>query len=136
MWCQFLYCFFIRLGLLNKDSASSFGISITLWQQIFHGWLTAMHKTLGSLIYWPSKEEIRITKPPRYRHLPDLRAIIDYSEVFVETAKDPSLQTKTWSEYKHHNTVKFLIAVAPYNILNHLIQPFACTVVTMVCWKF
>ena len=32
---------------------------------------------------------------------------------FIETPKDLSWQSSTCSDYKHHNTAKFLIAVAP-----------------------
>ena len=35
------------------------------------------------------------------------------SEVFIETPSDLSLQSSTWSQYKPHNTVKFLIACSP-----------------------
>ncbi len=38
-------------------------------------------------------------------------AIIDGSEVFLETPSDLAMQSSTWSQYKHHNTVKFLVAL-------------------------
>ena len=40
-------------------------------------------------------------------------AIIDGSEMFIETPSDLVMQSSTWSQYKHHNTVKFLIACTP-----------------------
>ena len=39
--------------------------------------------------------------------------VIDGSEVFIETPSDLAMQTSTWSQYKHHNTVKFLVACTP-----------------------
>ena len=39
--------------------------------------------------------------------------IIDCSEIFIETPKNLELQSATWSDYKHHNTLKFLVCVAP-----------------------
>ena len=39
--------------------------------------------------------------------------IIDCTEVFIATPKSLELQSATWSEYKPHNTVKFLVCVAP-----------------------
>ena len=72
-----------------------------------------MHKVLINLVFWPLKDKIISTKPNPYRHLPDLRAIIDCSETFIETPKDPLLQASSWSDYKHHSTGKFLVAVAP-----------------------
>ena len=44
---------------------------------------------------------------------PTTYAIIDASEVFIETPSDLRMQSSTWSQYKHHNTFKFLIACTP-----------------------
>ena len=43
--------------------------------------------------------------------------IIDGTEVFIETPSDLHLQSSTWSQYKHHNTVKFLVACTPYGAI-------------------
>ena len=110
----------LRLGLLNNDLADRFSISASLCSKIVRTWLAAMRKTLGKLIFWPSKDQILATKPARFRNLPDLRAIIDCTELFIETPKDPNLQCATWSQYKHHNTLKFLIAVAPNSAITFL----------------
>lgn len=114
----------LRLGLLKKDLADRFNISATLCSQIFNSWLTAMSKVLGLMVFWPTKEQVSATKPTRYRHLPDLRTIIDCSEIFIETPKDPKLQTSTWSDYKHHNTGKFLIGVAPNSAITFISSVF------------
>jgi hypothetical protein len=77
-----------------------------------------MYKTVAKYTYWANKEEIHASKPLRYRHLPDIRAIlIDCSEIFIETPKDPHLQASTWSDYKHNNTLKFLVVVSPNSAL-------------------
>ena len=79
-----------------------------------------MSTILGKTIIWPTKEQITTSKPARFSKLPDLRAIIDCSEIFIETPKDPNLQNATWSSYKHHNTAKFLIAIAPNSAITFL----------------
>ena len=103
----------LRLGLLHKDLAKRFDISASLTSQIFHSWLAAMSSVLGKLLYWPTKDQINISKPARFSSVPDIRAIIDCTEIFIETPKDPNLQNITWSNYKHHNTAKLLVACAP-----------------------
>ena len=40
-------------------------------------------------------------------------AFIDASEIVMETLSDLFLQSSTWSQYKHHNTTKFLVACTP-----------------------
>ena len=44
---------------------------------------------------------------------PSTYAIIDGSEVFIEASSGIHMQSSTWSQYKHHNTVKFLLAYTP-----------------------
>lgn len=110
----------LRLGLLNRDLSDRFGISLSLCSKTINTWVMALRKSIGHLVFWPSKEQVVATKPARFRNLPEIRAIIDCTELFIETPKDPALQLATWSEYKHHNTLKFLIAVAPNSAITFL----------------
>ena len=116
----------LRLGLTNKDLASRFGISVSLVSNLFTSWITAMDKTIGKiLVFWPSKEQILASKPQRYRHMPNLVSIIDCSEIFIERPKNMDIQFQTWSDYKHHNTVKYLVSVAPNSAITY-ISPLYC----------
>ena len=40
-------------------------------------------------------------------------AIIDGTEIFLQMPSDLHMQSSTWSQYKHHNMAKFLIACTP-----------------------
>ena len=53
-----------------------------------------------------------------------MNSIIDCSEIFTETPKDHRLQRLIWSSYKHHNTIKFLIGVAPNSMIVFLSQAY------------
>ena len=53
--------------------------------------------------------------PEYFRH-------IDESEIFLETPSDLCMQSSTWSQYKHHNTAKFLVACTP-NGTNSFVSP-------------
>ena len=39
--------------------------------------------------------------------------IIDATEFFIEKPTSPCAQKATWSDYKHRNTVKLLVGIAP-----------------------
>ena len=41
------------------------------------------------------------------------RAILDSAEVFIERPKPLDCQAATWSDYKHHHTIKFLVGISP-----------------------
>ena len=103
----------LRLNLLNTDLANRFDISEATCSNVFTCWIRAMAECLRSIIYIPDQGTVNITSPKRFKPFTNMLAIIDCSEVFIETPKDLALQSATWSEYKHHNTIKFLVAVAP-----------------------
>ena len=104
----------LRLGLLNSDLAFRFGISDTLVSSIFTSWIKFLSCVLSFLIYWPDKECTRANLPTDFRkRYPNLRATVDCTEFFIERPSDLEVQNVTWSDYKHHNTVKSLISITP-----------------------
>ena len=62
----------------------------------------------------PSVTQVRATLPCTFKErYPDTYTIIDGSEVFIEKPSDLHMQSSTWSDYKSHNTAKFLLACTP-----------------------
>ena len=73
-----------------------------------------LYRELQDIKWIPSIVQVFGTQPADFREkFPTTFAIIDGSEVFIETPSDFHLQSSTWSQYKHHNTVKFLVACTP-----------------------
>ena len=48
--------------------------------------------------------------------------IIDCFEVFCERPKSLKAGAQTYSNYKHHNTVKFLIGIAPQGVITFVFK--------------
>ena len=110
----------IRLGLLEKDLSNRFGISITLCSQIFSTWTRALALYLKPLVFVPSMISINEVKPNRYKIAPKLHSIGDGAEMFIETPKNHDLQRMTWSNYKHHNTLKILVCCTPSSLITFI----------------
>ena len=55
---------------------------------------------------------------PRVLHFSDL--VIDCFEVFMERPKGLMARAQTWSNYKHHNTIKFLIGISPQGSITYV----------------
>lgn len=49
-----------------------------------------------------------------------LHIVIDCSEIFIDRPKSLDAQAATWSDYKSHNTVKFLIGISPAGYVTFL----------------
>nr|XP_047129540.1 uncharacterized protein LOC124809473 [Hydra vulgaris] len=114
----------LRLGLFNKDLASRFNISISTCSKIFHSWIRTLAEVCKHLIFVPDLGTLNATSPLRFKKYNNLPAIIDCSEVFIQTPRNLELQSVTWSEYKHHNTLKFLIGVAPNFFIVYIYEAY------------
>lgn len=116
----FLTLMKLRLGLTEKDLAARFKIAQSTVSTIFKTWVRLLAKVLGCLIFVPDQESLNATCPKRFDNAKHVSQIIDCFELFIETPKSLELQKLTWSEYKHHNTVKFLIGCLPNSNVSFL----------------
>ena len=104
----------LRLGLLVKDLGFRFQVSSARVSQIWITWIKLLSKELRHLIIWSSKGQIFATLPDAFKRLyPKVQTIIDCTEVFVETPNSLEVQALLWNEYKHHCTIKYLVAITP-----------------------
>ena len=103
----------LRLNLQRTDLFVRFDVSEGLCSNIFKLWLQTMAEYFKAFVFIPDLEVILATTPDRFCQFKNLVGTVDYSEVFIETPKNLELQSATWSEYKHHNTIKCLVCVAP-----------------------
>ncbi|XP_073687189.1 uncharacterized protein [Garra rufa] len=112
----------LRLGLTHKDLAFRFHCSCATISTIFHDWLNIMSQRFSSLIHWPSREEIKNNLPALFRNPPfnSVRCIIDCSEIFIDRPTSLSARAMTYSNYKSHNTVKFLVGISPTGSITFL----------------
>ena len=49
-----------------------------------------------------------------------VRHIIDCTEMFIETPKEPKVKAATWSDYEHHHTLKVLVSIMPCGSFNFI----------------
>ena len=66
------------------------------------------------LVCWPDKEMIVSNLPDCFKpHYAKVICIIDCSEVFIQRPTCYTARAQTYSNYKSHNTIKFLVAISP-----------------------
>lgn len=104
----------LRLNSLIEDLAYRFGIAKSTVTTICNLWIDVMSFRLKFLIKWADKEIVQATMPKIFKETyPLTRCIIDCSEIFIERPVAYQARAKTYSNYKKHNTAKFLIAISP-----------------------
>lgn len=73
-----------------------------------------MYRELRQMITWPDCETLRKNLPACFkRHYVNVVSIIDCFEIFIERPSSLEARAATYSQYKKHNTVKFLIGISP-----------------------
>ena len=75
---------------------------------------------LQNLILWPDRDVLQKTMPEYFRSSfgTKVAVIIDCSEVFIERPSNLKTRAITWSNYKHHNTVKVLLGITPQCVVS------------------
>ncbi len=104
----------------------TFGVCKSTISTIFDHTLDVMfHKLVPSLLFWPGRDELRKTLPTSFRsRFSKCACIIDCFEIFIERSSNLLARAQTWSSYKHHNTVKYLIGIAPQGVTIFLSKGF------------
>ena len=120
--CFLLSMMKLRLNLSNYDLGFRFNIHETTVSRIIVKWIQLIDTRLSPLIKWPSQEELQKTMPWSFRLSYGLKvtSIIDCFELYIEKPTDYMARAATWSTYKHHNTIKYLISITPQGTVNYL----------------
>ena len=104
----------LKLNLQEQDLACRFGMSASVVSKYFITWVCFLYSHLREIDWMPTVDQVKGTMPYVFKEkYPKTYIIIDTSEVFVATPTDLQLQSSTWSNYKHHNTMKFLVGCTP-----------------------
>ena len=105
----------LRLNVRQQDLAYRFNVSVSTVSRVFSALIDVLHERLDSLVIWPEREDLRKSMPMEFRRHFGHRvaAIVDCFEIFVDRPTNLEARSSTWSNCKHHNTIQFLIGIAP-----------------------
>lgn len=112
----------LRLNLQLQDLAYRFNVSTSTVSRIWLKIITILHERLEFLIDWPERDILQSTMPMSFRKAFGCKVavILDCFEVFIEKPTNLLARAQTWSNYKHHNTIKFLIGIAPQGYVTYI----------------
>ena len=112
----------MRLNLSGRDLGCRLrGISEATVSRTFLHVVDVLYHRLKPLIIWPERDALRKTLPMDFRkHCPNCVVIMDCFEMFLDRPLYPLARAQTFSSYKHHNTVKYLIGITPQGTVSFI----------------
>lgn len=111
----FLVLVKLKTGNFNEDLATTFDTSPSHISKIFSTWVNFLANELKLLFEMESNEN---EKAPCFQKFDNLKVIIDCTELMVQRASNLQARKQTFSNYKHHDTVKFLVGLSPCLAVN------------------
>lgn len=90
--------------------------------RIFDKWLHVAYQRLKSQLVWPERMLLQETMPQDFVNSfgENLAVIVDCFEVNIERPSALLPRCETWSTYKSHNTVKYLISICPQGVVTFI----------------
>ena len=105
----------LRVGLTVTDLSLRFGISESSVGRIFTLWISLLHFHLKDLCEMPLSETNG--KATQFSKFPSLKIIINCTEIFTQTPSCLQANKENSSNYKGHNTFKFLVEIDPHGAI-------------------
>lgn len=103
----------LRTAMPCKEIARNFGVSESTLSRTFARWLFMLNSVLRDITRLPQLHEVQRNMPECFREFPDTRIVLDSTEVRIQKPSALEAQRKTFSSYKHANTMKCLVGMTP-----------------------
>ncbi|KAL7298197.1 hypothetical protein TKK_0009192 [Trichogramma kaykai] len=98
----------LRLNSPFTDLAERFNISLPTASRTFRKTINILFICFSKLIVWPEREILNLQQ---FKSFKRITVIIDCFEIFIEGSEDLLANAESWSQYKHHKTIKVLIGI-------------------------
>ncbi|XP_076343699.1 uncharacterized protein LOC143243853 [Tachypleus tridentatus] len=109
----------LRLDVPLQLLGYIFGLHTSTVSRIFQEVINVMNiRLVPTFVFWPEREELRMMLPVSFREkFSKCACIIDCFKIFIQRPSDLQARADTYSSYKSHNTVKYLIGIAPQGVI-------------------
>ncbi|XP_068738737.1 uncharacterized protein [Montipora capricornis] len=116
----------LRQGFNEAHLAFLLGISQPTVSRIFVSWINLMYLRFGTINFWPNREEVDKSMPEDFKSkYPKTRVILDCTEIKCQMPSSLLLNSRLFSSYKNHTTLKGLIGIAPSGAITFISELYA-----------
>lgn len=116
----------LRLNLPHEDLSIRFSCSAATVTNIIMTWIYALHEVLFKNLMRtiPSRQQNQACLPIAFTNFKNCRIILDCTEIYSAVPAGMDHQRLTYSSYKHRNTWKLLVGVAPNGVITFVSKAF------------
>ncbi|KAL0879277.1 hypothetical protein ABMA27_003057 [Loxostege sticticalis] len=119
----------LRRNKPDFEIGKIFGVSRTVVSNVIITWINFVNDIWSLLDIWPSRELVDFYMPENFKsYYPSTRVIIDGTEIPIQKPSQPDAQKVSFSQYKHRNTLKFLVGSSPGGLLTFCSEGYAGSV--------
>jgi len=116
----------LRQGFHEQHLAFLFGISQSTTSRSFIFWINFMYLRFGTINIWPPRDEIDKTMQEDFKaKYLKTRVILDCTELKCQMPSSLLLNSRLFSSYKNHTTVKGLVGITPSGAITFLSQLYS-----------
>lgn len=113
------------LKIKQNDSmmrlADEFALSRPSITSSFYRGVLVLASYLQNFVFMPAPSVIKENLPLVFKiRYANVQCILDAFEIEIEKPNDPQSQAQTWSQYKHCNTIKYLVDCTPNGFISFI----------------
>ncbi|KAK5648114.1 hypothetical protein RI129_003006 [Pyrocoelia pectoralis] len=116
----------LRLNLPHEDLAMRFNCSTSTVTTIVMTWIYALHEVLFNQLMSkiPSRKCNQACLSSAFANFRNCRIVLDCTEIYSVKPSNMEKQRLTYSSYKHRNTWKVLVGVAPNGVITYVSKAY------------
>ncbi|XP_046581620.1 uncharacterized protein LOC124289068 [Haliotis rubra] len=114
----FLVLVRLKRGMELRDMHLRTGVSVSTLSRIFTTWINFMNNELTAYFEMVAVDLSHVQTMPCMDPFPEVTITLDCTELFSQRSMDLQARKETFSNYKHHDTVKFLVGMGPHQAVN------------------
>lgn len=116
----------LRLNMPHEDLAIRFNCSSATVSNIVVTWIHALHEVLFKKLMKsiPSRQKNQVCLPAVFSNFKNCRIVLDCTEIYSAIPSSMDSQRLTYSSYKHRNTWKCLVGVAPNGVITFVSKAY------------
>ena len=111
----------LKLDASNRDLSLRFNIKGEYVSKIVRTWVQNLENVFAKLIICSEREALTEYLPACFSSFKNCVSIIYCTEIYIERPLNLNARTQTFSNYKYHNTIKYLIGINPAAAVSFLL---------------